>query len=175
MNALKHGRYAKLAPVLKFEDPVAFRDHLDVYIQRFQPADPIEHQLISELASIDWRINRIIAVGARSVDLQVRTQNPSGEFQRYQLSQLAAAMRILSDDSEILQTLSKHEQNLVRNRREILETLFRMREKQPVRKRIHIPNPDNYLDAETISNSNSPDLGTNCETISNDFAPEPAQ
>lgn len=53
MNALKHGRYATLAPVLKLEDP-------------------IEHQLISELATIDWRMNRIIAVGARSVDLQNR-------------------------------------------------------------------------------------------------------
>jgi hypothetical protein len=175
MNAIKHGKYAKLAPVLKLEDPRAFRDHLDFFVQRFQPADPIEYQLACELASIDWRMNRIIAVGTRSLDLQVRIQDPQDDFQRFRLSQLAAATRKLADDSAVLQTLTKQEQALVRNRREILETLIRMREKQPTQKRIHIPNPDNYLDSETIPNSISPGPQTNSQTNSNDSTMEPAQ
>ncbi len=175
MNALKHGKYAKIAAVLNSEDPVAYRDYMQSYIKRYQPTDPPEHQLVAEVAAIDWRLNRMIAVETRSIDLQLRLQNSFSEFERYQLSQLAAAMRKLTDDSCILESLTKQQYTLIRSRQAILETLFRTREKQPTQERFPIPNPDNYLDPETESETNSNGRRNEFGTISNSLEPEPVR
>lgn len=178
MNALKHGKYAQLATVLLCEDPVAYKDHHKAYVERFRPADRVEQQLVSELASIDWRLNRILAVETRSVDLQVRVQNAATEFERYQLSKLAAGIRKLTDDSNVLEQLSRKEQILTRARQTVLDALFTIREKQPRMDRTRIPNDDNYIDPETIITTDSQGGETNSpepRTNSNELLGEPNQ
>lgn len=58
LNAVKHGRYATNAVVLSNEDPNAFENLVARYVQRIQPADSIEYNLVRELASFDWRLAR---------------------------------------------------------------------------------------------------------------------
>jgi len=74
MNALKHGRYAKLACVLRSENKDAFDDLLQSLIRRFQPADEAELNLILDLASIDWRLARIVAAESRILDVKIDVQ-----------------------------------------------------------------------------------------------------
>ena len=50
-NALKHGCRARL-PILPGEDPDAYRDRLDAWIDKFQPRD----KLIGKLATVPPRI-----------------------------------------------------------------------------------------------------------------------
>jgi len=175
MNALKHGKYAKLTAVLNNEDPAAYREYLQAYINRYQPADPTEHQLVSEVAAINWRLNRIIAVETRSIDLQLRLQNAASESETYELTKLAAAVRKLTDDSEILESLARQQLVLIRSRQAILDTLFRAREKQPTQERTPIPNPDSYIDPETDVETVGNGRQNQLETDSNRLQPEPAR
>ncbi|MCE5309291.1 MAG: hypothetical protein LLG20_16745 [Acidobacteriales bacterium] len=70
MNGFKHGRYAKPACVLRGENKDAFHDLLQSLIHRFQPADEAELNLVRSLASIDWRLARIVAAESRILDVQ---------------------------------------------------------------------------------------------------------
>jgi hypothetical protein len=57
-NALRHGLSAK-AVVLHGEDPADFEQLRESYIQRFQPADQPELDLVETMVSARWRMRRV--------------------------------------------------------------------------------------------------------------------
>lgn len=171
MNAMKHGKYAKLTAALECEDRQGFLEMESLYNERYQPADQIEAQLVSELATIDWRINRSIAMETRTFDLQVRREYPIDAFEAFTLSRLATAVQKLASNSPVLETIARRESSLVRNRQIILETLFRLRQLQPRPDRAQIPNDSDYIDPETIPDSIPPGPETNQQSNPNEPAP----
>ncbi len=154
MNAIKHGRYAKLVPPLEIEDHLVYPEFERHYIERFQPVDPVEHRLVSDLAAIDWRLTRCVAIETRILDLEIRRGASATTFEDFSLSRLATAVQKLAKQSPVLDSLTRRESALIRSRQIVLDTLIKLRQHQPRPERTQIPNDYLYLDPETIPVSN---------------------
>lgn len=57
-NAITHGLTSRTA-VLPSEDPAEYHRHLRSFHDEYHPATPTENQLVEELATVAWRLNRI--------------------------------------------------------------------------------------------------------------------
>jgi hypothetical protein len=57
LNALKHGMSARI-PVLPGEDPEAFREQVDGFIDALAPRDAVQIFLAEEAAFAAWKIRR---------------------------------------------------------------------------------------------------------------------
>jgi hypothetical protein len=77
LNALKHGHYATNAIILSNEDPEALEDLVTAFVQVIRPLNPVEYRLVRELAGIDWRLARLVAVDSRILDHELDIQLPS--------------------------------------------------------------------------------------------------
>jgi hypothetical protein len=82
LNALQHGLTAQTA-LLPNEDPEVYQSHLQKYLAHYQPATPIENQLVHEMATNAWRFNRIPAIEAKLL-----SQDPSPKNMVQQLATL---------------------------------------------------------------------------------------
>ncbi len=56
-NALKHGCRAKL-PILPGEDPEAYQERLDAWIDKFQPRDAVETYMVERAVLASWQLDR---------------------------------------------------------------------------------------------------------------------
>ena len=56
-NALKHGCRARL-PILPGEDPEAYQDRLDAWIDKFQPRDAVEAYMVERTVHASWQLDR---------------------------------------------------------------------------------------------------------------------
>ena len=56
-NALKHGCRARL-PILPGEDPDAYQDRLDAWIDKFQPRDAVETYMVERAVHASWQLDR---------------------------------------------------------------------------------------------------------------------
>jgi hypothetical protein len=63
MNALKHGMTAQ-TPVLPGEDPEAFRQRVDDFMEALAPRDAVERFLVERVATASWKIERADRVEA---------------------------------------------------------------------------------------------------------------
>ena len=66
-NALRHGLTAKNA-LLPEEDPEEYRQHCQVFFNRFAHRDEFERQLIQRIADIEWRLLRVPAIETALLD-----------------------------------------------------------------------------------------------------------
>ncbi len=133
-NGFKHGRYANNAVVLSNEDRGAYQELVDAYIQRIRPLDPVEMRLTRELASIDWRLARILAIDTRLLDHEMDVQAPAlalDEGTVPELTRLVLAGRTLVDKSRFPAYLAGRETKLTLARRETLRTLQSLRKDHP--------------------------------------------
>jgi hypothetical protein len=80
-NARRHGLAAQTV-VLSNEAVERFDDMLDDYIERFQPADRVELDLIEEYVSAKWRMRRIVAIDCALLDHQL-TADEAAIDQKY--------------------------------------------------------------------------------------------
>jgi hypothetical protein len=56
-NALKHGCRARL-PILPGEDPDAYQERLDAWIDKFQPRDAVETYMVERAVHASWQLDR---------------------------------------------------------------------------------------------------------------------
>ena len=134
MNAFKHGRYANNAVVLMNEDSGAFDELVSAYVQRIRPMDPVEMRLTREIASIDWRLARIVALDSRLLDHEMEVQAPGLELETGnlpQLTRLVLAGRTLVDKSRFPAYLAERETKLHFIREATLRTLASLRAHHP--------------------------------------------
>lgn len=151
MNGFKHGRYANNAIVLSNEDRGAYQELLDAYIQRIRPLDPVEMRLTRELASIDWRLARILALDTRLLDHEMDVQAPTLEFEPGalpELTRLVLAGRTLVDKSRFPAYLAERETKLSFARRETLRALESLRRDHPRSEPANEIQPPTPLDPE---------------------------
>jgi len=149
MNGVKHGRRMKNPIPIFIEDSTVYPSFLDAYIERLRPADPLEHQLVSEIASVDWRLNRLLAFESRMIDTQFRLEQTPEEIQQFLLSQAVAGYKKLVDTSNLPEHLTRYQESLVRTRRALYDTLDLLRKSHPRHVRTQIPNIHNDIDPET--------------------------
>ena len=150
-NAFKHGRYANNAVVLTNEDGGAFEELVGAYIQRIRPIDPIEMRLTRELASIDWRLARILALDTRMLDHEMELQASALELEDRtvpQLTRLVLAGRTLVDKSRFPAYLAERETKLNYTREATLRTLASLRTHHPLLDPVEQIQPPQPLDPE---------------------------
>jgi hypothetical protein len=73
-NALTHGLTARTA-LLPTEDPDTYQRHIQQFLDEYQPANSTETQLVHEIASTAWRLNRIPFLEA-----ELFSQDPNPQF-----------------------------------------------------------------------------------------------
>ena len=130
MNALKTGKFAKNAAVLSTEDASAFDEHLQDYIRRFKPECPVVMRLVHELASIDWRLARNLAMATNHIENEMEVQAPALRLAGANPSHLkrttvAAASAV--DRSSFSEFLSRSETRLIYARDSTLRALRQIR------------------------------------------------
>ncbi|HLG98514.1 MAG TPA: hypothetical protein VKX49_19510 [Bryobacteraceae bacterium] len=109
-NAVRHGLTSR-SPVLRSEDPAAYKRHSQEFHDEYQPQTPTERQLVQELADTAWRLNRIPLLEAQLLD------TAAGDFRfRRRVSGISEATRALA-------TLGLHAQRLSRQFNKTLATL----------------------------------------------------
>jgi hypothetical protein len=134
LNALKHGHYATNAIVLSNEDPQAFEELVTAFVDVIHPLNPVEYRLTRELAGIDWRLTRLVAVDSRildhELDLQLSSLAASGVAVA-DLTRVALAMQGVIERSRLPDFLGKRQTQLIRDRQSTLRTLQFLRKRMP--------------------------------------------
>lgn len=63
-NANRHNLSGDRFMLLSTEDPIAYVEHIKYYVERFQPADPVERDLVDRLIAASWRDKRMDSMEA---------------------------------------------------------------------------------------------------------------
>jgi hypothetical protein len=113
-NAVRHGLAATRTVVLRNENPETWKRVLAAHVDRYNPADAIEEELVEDIAFCRWRLRRFRGVDTALWDLQM--DDLAGQFAaRYEAAdetvRLACAFR--GDNS--LQLASRYEGRLRRS------------------------------------------------------------
>jgi hypothetical protein len=74
-NALKHGFAAAINVVIEIEDRPAWETHLEGYRASFKPQCYAEQTMVDQLASINWRQSRLVALETSLIDAQISIQS----------------------------------------------------------------------------------------------------
>ena len=77
MNALRHGLTSKTL-VLANESPAKFDQLLQMYIEKFQPQDGVEMNLVDEMVAARWRQQRGWVIQTAALDLQMEKEEQRG-------------------------------------------------------------------------------------------------
>jgi hypothetical protein len=98
--------------VLTNEDAPVLEDMLATYASHFAPRNPIEADLIEELAVAKWRQRRLWAIESAAIDLEMDVQQQEVDVKYETIDQptrLALAYKSLNDHSKLLSNLSRYE------------------------------------------------------------------
>jgi hypothetical protein len=133
LNALKHGFTTRKTIVLECECEADFQELLAEYAATYQPACPVEKDLVDEMVAARWRLQRMRMIEAALLDSEMDREPPFGEPEPTDPGyHIAAAFRRLVDDSHALSFASRYESRLHRLHERSHRTL---RELQQSRKR----------------------------------------
>jgi hypothetical protein len=130
MNATRHGLTAKTL-VLPNESLDEFNRFRKTYLDKFQPMDEVELDLLEDMVSAQWRLRRIRALETKSMAMQI-------DFQERELTDAfgtsdpdtAAAMAFthMANESKTLHMYLRYETALRRAFGKALDTLLRLRQ-----------------------------------------------
>ncbi|MBI5280169.1 MAG: hypothetical protein HY858_00700 [Candidatus Solibacter usitatus] len=81
MNALKHSLYSASPIRLTDDDRDTFVAHHQAFIQQFQPATPVEAQIVANIADAFWCLSRYAEVPAQLESLEIERARRSFELQ----------------------------------------------------------------------------------------------
>ena len=161
-NSLQHGFTSRNTLLLACDDPDLYQRVRTEYIATYQPATPVESDLVDEMVASRWRILRIRVIETALIDSEllnqaanIRRRIPGADAG----IQLALAFRSLVDQSRALALTSRYESRLHRILCRSHQTL---RELQQARKAESVP-------AETLSHepaNPSPEPTTSKQTPS---------
>ena len=79
-NALRHGLTAK-SLVLANESQTIFDALMEAFIRKFQPHDPVELEIVTEMVAARWRLRRVWLMQTAAIDLQMDRMAPEIEKQ----------------------------------------------------------------------------------------------
>lgn len=130
LNALKHGRYARSLFVLRHEDHAAFELLVEKIARVFLPQNDFEYHLIRQLASVEWRLQRVLSLDSSLLDSEFAAADAA--FAQHGLQprpeiKLGAATHQLLESSRLPHYLASRESQLLYARSQILSTLRHVR------------------------------------------------
>jgi hypothetical protein len=128
MNALKYGLTARTV-VLPNENDVEYTFLLESYVEKFQPADPVEMDLVVEMVNAKWRQRRLLLIESNLFEEQMQKQKEEieADYESYNESvEHACAFRGLSE-SGCVTMLSRAESRLERTYSRALRNLLQLR------------------------------------------------
>ena len=168
MNAFKTGKYAKNAVLLSSEDPIAFDAYHNAYVRRIQPACPVEASLVHELASVDWRLARNLAMETCLIEKEMAVQSPAlacAGANPSLLERTTTAAANVHDRSRFQEFLARRENSLLRARDLTQRALQRIRMRYP------LPAPSTVI---RLTAPLDPDSVPELEPGTNPLGPPPA-
>ncbi len=115
-NSLRHGLSAK-SVLLPAESHEQFQLLLDAHIQQFQPANPVEMDLVEAMAVARWRLRRIWAIETSLLghEIERRAEDMDEEFTDMTADdRLAWVFQKVADNNQSLSLLARYEGNLNR-------------------------------------------------------------
>jgi len=130
MNALRHGLTSKTL-VLANECPEKFNQLLQTYIDKFQPQDGVEMNLVDEMVAARWRQQRVWMVQTAAMDLQMDKQVDEFASSPYPVTEptrIAMAFLAMANDEKALELLMRYETSYSRMHDRAMKTLMRLRE-----------------------------------------------
>ncbi|GEM_PF-2397251 len=125
-NARKHGLASpNSCVILAGEDEALFQQTCDHYLQRFQPADPVEAALVLEMVQADWRLRRARSIENSLLELEMlTTEHKHPEFENLDLNgHIALAFKDLNDAGPSLSVLNRYAARLHREFHRAFKTL----------------------------------------------------
>ncbi len=130
LNALKHGRYARSFFVLRHEDQAAFDHLVGVITRALLPQTDFEYYLVRQLAAIEWRLHRVLALDSSLLDTEFAAT--AAAFDQHGVTaapevQLGAAAHKLLESSPLPYYLATRESQLINARAQILAAFRQIR------------------------------------------------
>ena len=147
-NSLRHGLSAK-SVVLPAESREQFQLLLDAHIQQFQPANPVETDLVEAMAVARWRLRRIWAIETSLLahELERRAEDMDEEFTDMSADdRLAWVFQRVADNNQSLSLLARYEGNLNRAFDRAFKQLNLLKSQRQNEPKVNLPSgiPNHY-------------------------------
>jgi hypothetical protein len=129
MNAMRHGLTAK-ALVLTNESLDQFTALHKTYLEKFQPQDGVETDLIDQMVAAQWRLRRIWSMQTAALDLKMDQQEAeiTEEFTSIdQPTRATVAFTTLANEEKSLELLLRYEVTYTRMYDRAQKALLRLR------------------------------------------------
>ncbi len=127
-NSLRHGLTARTL-ILSNESQTKFDKLMEAFLQKFQPADAVELELVTEMVAARWRLRRVWLIQTAALDLQMDRMAVEIAEQFTVITQptrLSLAFTTLANQEKSLQLLLRYESTYSRAFDRALKTLERM-------------------------------------------------
>jgi hypothetical protein len=115
LNSIKHGLTGSTL-LLTSESRPMYNDLLDAFVERFQPADEVEFEILMEMVAARWRLRRTWSIETAMIDLEMDDQEDDVAKDRGNIDELvriALAFKSLAEGKG-LSLLSRYESRLRR-------------------------------------------------------------
>ncbi|MEO7650336.1 MAG: hypothetical protein ABIZ80_07695 [Bryobacteraceae bacterium] len=131
-NSLRHGFAARKLMVLSVESQEEFNELRANYIAGYQPAAPVEEDLVAEMIAARWRIRRLwlIEDGLFEDELQNGKQDSSLKPTASGAIRLARVFNKLATETQSLALLTRYEAKLDRMHQRAHRTLLELQERR---------------------------------------------
>jgi hypothetical protein len=129
MNAMRHGLTAK-ALVLTNESLDQFTELHKTYLEKFQPQDAVETDLIDQMVAAQWRLRRIWSMQTAALDLKMDQQEAeiAEKFTSIdQPTRATVAFTTLANEEKSLELLLRYEITYTRMYDRAQKALLRLR------------------------------------------------
>ena len=134
LNAVKHGLSGNTL-VLTNESRPMYNDLLDAFVERFQPADAVEFELLLEMVAARWRLRRVWSIETAMIDVEMDDQEDNLAKDRGDVDEvvrIALAFKSLAEGKG-LSLLSRYEARLRRIYEKALADLRQLQSTRPPR------------------------------------------
>jgi hypothetical protein len=146
-NALKHG-LASSTIVLTTEDWPNYLKCREAFIQRFQPADDVELDLVEEMVAARWRQQRMWAIESAAIDDELDAQRAEVDQAYSAITpdvRTALAFTKLADESRALALIGRYEARYSRQFHRALKALKELQANRPPKTDHRPPTTDHCI------------------------------
>ncbi len=140
-NALRHGLLSKVL-VLSNESQEKFDELLNMYLEKFQPQDGVETNLVYEMVAAKWRQQRAwmnettaleLEMDAQQIDIDEHKATGGPKLNMTNPRRITLAVTRMANNEKTLELLLRYETSLSRMHDRAMKALFRLREESNLR------------------------------------------
>jgi len=147
LNATRHGLLSKVL-VLSTESQEKFDELLNMYMEKFQPQDGVETNLVYEMVAAKWRQQRVwmnettaleLEMDDQQIDIDEHEAKGGEKLNMTNPRRMAMAVTRMANNENTLELLLRYETSFSRMHDRAMKALFRLREESNLR---NDPKPD---------------------------------